>query len=154
LKKSHLSKDIYKFEKWERLKPKSLLIEKPEEEELKPSPFISIKFSSKCTPTSASPKRQWTSWTPSSMILSTELPLRDPSLWDLTREELYPLGKFNPLSSLFFQENWQDTPCLRELKQWPNTFKFDLSFTNSCFFSLIIKFPSHFFQRIDLLEIN
>ena len=105
--------------KWERNqpKPKSLLLtRKPEEEESRPSPSTSTRSSSKCTPISESQRRPWTSWTPSSMIPSTELPLKDPSLLDSTREELFHPERSNQLSSSSSPENSPDTLSQKELK--------------------------------------
>jgi hypothetical protein len=102
------------------------LTRKPEEEESKPSPSTSTRCSSKYTPTSVSPRKPWTSWTLSFMILSTELPLKDPSSSDSTREELSHPEKSNLLSSLSSPENSPDMLSPKEPKPSPNTFNNDL----------------------------
>ncbi len=114
--------------KWvkKREPPNQELIRKQEEEEFKPSPSIFTKSLSKCTPTLVSQRRPWTSWTPSSMILSTELPLKAQSSSDSTREELSHPEKSNLLSSSFSPENSLDTLSLKELKPSPNTSNNDL----------------------------
>lgn len=106
--------------------PLKLLTRKPEEEELKPSPSISTRSSSKSTQTSESQRKPWTSWTLSSTTLSTESPLKDQSSLDSTREELSHLVKSNQLSSSSSQENSPDTPSLKEPKPSLNTFKYDI----------------------------
>ena len=93
---------------------------KPEEEESKPSPSISTKFLNKFTQTLVSQRRLWTSWILSSMILLTELPLKDLNSSDSTKEELFHQDRFNQLLNLSFQENSLDTLSQRELKPSQN----------------------------------
>jgi len=125
---SLFSKFIFKLIlKWEKnqLPLLNLPIEKPEEEELKPSPSTSTKCSSKCTQTSESQRKPWTSWTLSFTTLSTESLLKDQSSSDSTKEELFLHDRFNPLLNLSSQESWQDTPSQKEPKPSQNTFKYE-----------------------------
>ncbi len=113
--------------KWQERKkeelPKhpSLLTRKLEEEEFKPSPSTSTRCSSKCTPKSVSPRRPWTSWTPSFTILSTELPLKVPSSSDSTREELSHPERSNLLWSSSSPVNSPGMPSLRAPRLSQNT---------------------------------
>ena len=116
--------------KWQEKKkeehPKLLnLTRKLEEEEFKPSLFISTKYSSKYTLTLVSQRKPWTSWTHSFMILSTELQLKDQNSLDSTKEELSHPEKSNQLLSSSYPENLQDTLFLKELKLSQNTFNND-----------------------------
>jgi len=136
---------IKRLIKWERnlLKLRDqLLTRKPEEEELRPSPSTSTRSSSRCTLTLVSPRRPWTSWTPSFMTLSTESPLKDPSSSDSTREELFHLGKSKVQLSSSSPENSQDTPCLREPRPSPNTFKCDFYIPPASYHSFFYKFQT------------
>jgi len=108
------------------------LTEKPEEEELRPSPSISTRSSSKYTLTSVSPRRLWTSWTPSSTISSTELPLKDLNSSDSTKEELSHPEKSNLLLNLSSLENLLDTPSLKEPRLLQNTSNNDFVFLLIC----------------------
>ena len=118
--------------KWERKKPSQKPTRKPEEEELKPSPSTSTKCWSKCTQTSESPRKPWTSWTPSFMTPSTESPLKAPNSSASTREGPSPPEKFNRQSSWSCQENWPDTPFLKEPRQLPNTSSNDFCLNLIC----------------------
>ena len=115
-----MKKELQKQPKQQRL------TRKPEEEESKPSLFTSTKSSSKFTPTLVSPRKPWTSWTLSFMILSTELPLKVQSSSDSTREELSHPERSNLLLSSFFQVNSQDMLSQREPRLSPSTSNNDL----------------------------
>ena len=87
----------------------------------KPSLYTSTRSWSRSTPKSESAERPWTSWTPSSTTLSTNLPSKLPNWWDSTREERFLHARFKLELNSCSLESWPDMLSVKEPRQSPST---------------------------------